>query len=374
VGNAFAATADNPSAIYYNPAGITQLEGNNLQIGSLVYFGINAEYQPPNNPNTTVKSSDAFVYVPSIYYTLSPKNQSFAIGLGIYAPFGLSTEWPQDSGFRTLAIQGKLTYMTLNPVIAWRILPNLSLAGGATINYSELDLQSGIALPVPNSDSFHFNGSGWSYGFNAGLRWQISDKWAIGGQYRSAVTADYEGDTSTYFPLPAIPSGTTQSTTSLDFPQIASGGISFRPNKHWNIEANADWTDWHSMQQIVLQDTPLGNVTIPMNWRSSWFYEGGVSYTFDSGIRIGAGYFYSQSSTTDSSFNPLVPDTNLHVGSIGVSYRGEHWRFGIAGQIITGPWRNVSDSQPWNPLSNQSANGSYQLFVPAVTAAVGYHF
>ncbi len=32
-GNAFVATADNPSAIYYNPAGITQIQGTEAQYG-----------------------------------------------------------------------------------------------------------------------------------------------------------------------------------------------------------------------------------------------------------------------------------------------------------------------------------------------------
>ncbi|MGZ4975154.1 MAG: hypothetical protein ACXWDN_20520 [Limisphaerales bacterium] len=36
-GGAFVATADNPSAIYYNPAGISQLDGINASAG---FYGI----------------------------------------------------------------------------------------------------------------------------------------------------------------------------------------------------------------------------------------------------------------------------------------------------------------------------------------------
>src|SRR5215831_5374988 len=46
--NAFAATADNPSALYYNPAGITQLDGQNVQIGCLLYMNIYADYDSPS--------------------------------------------------------------------------------------------------------------------------------------------------------------------------------------------------------------------------------------------------------------------------------------------------------------------------------------
>src|SRR4051794_40869794 len=43
-GEAFAATADNPSAIYYNPAGITQLEGFNARVGGYGIF-LNDHYK-----------------------------------------------------------------------------------------------------------------------------------------------------------------------------------------------------------------------------------------------------------------------------------------------------------------------------------------
>src|ERR1700722_136710 len=89
-GEAFVATADNPSAIYYNPAGITQLKGNNFREG---IYGIYLEpsYAPlgsaPNHGNTYY-SSDNFAAVPQIFWAYTPKDSPLSFGLGAYAPFG----------------------------------------------------------------------------------------------------------------------------------------------------------------------------------------------------------------------------------------------------------------------------------------------
>src|SRR5690242_6240628 len=181
-GNAFAATADNPSALYYNPAGITQLQGQTLQIGDLNYFGINTHYQAPGGGSTDTKFE--VIPVPQIYYVLSPTNLPFSFGLGVYAPFGLGVQWPQDSGFRSIALESRLQYITANPVIAWKALPTLSLAIGPTLNYSELKFTRGLTSPT---DFFNYKATGFGAGFNGGILWQPITKLSFGANYRSAT-------------------------------------------------------------------------------------------------------------------------------------------------------------------------------------------
>src|SRR5437868_623565 len=81
-GNAFVATADNPSALYYNPAGATQLEGHNVQFGVLTYLGIISSYQSPSGARAETKNE--ITPVPQLYYTYKPKSSPFSYGLGIY--------------------------------------------------------------------------------------------------------------------------------------------------------------------------------------------------------------------------------------------------------------------------------------------------
>src|SRR5215475_9240351 len=86
-GNAFTATADNPSALYYNPAGITQLEGHNVQAGCLLYMNIYADYDSPSGER--FENKHKLLPIPNLGYVFTPKDQPFSFGLGVYAPFGL---------------------------------------------------------------------------------------------------------------------------------------------------------------------------------------------------------------------------------------------------------------------------------------------
>src|SRR6266702_2463148 len=112
-GNAFVATADNPSAIYYNPAGITQLEGQYIQAGSLFYLGIYGDHEN-SLTGARIENNPEIIAAPTLYYTFSPKDCPLSFGFGAYAPFGFSVDWPDDAPFRTEGIKGHLTYITLN--------------------------------------------------------------------------------------------------------------------------------------------------------------------------------------------------------------------------------------------------------------------
>jgi long-chain fatty acid transport protein len=376
-GNAFVATANNPSALYYNPAGITQLEGQNLQVGVLNYFGITAQYQSP--AGTRSETEFELVPVPQFYYTYTPKDYALSFGLGLYSPFGLGAQWPENSGFRSLAIEGRLQYITVNPVLALKLHPTLSLAIGPTINYSKLKLRRGLLSTTPGGDELRFKGDDFDYGFNAGLLWQPHEKWSFGANYRSDTSLNYKGTASYYNTGLGIPSTTVDSSARVQYPQIVSAGVSFRPTPKWNIEVNADWTDWETLNTVTLDGTRNfgffgpSDLQFPLNWHNSWFYEIGATRYFENGYFASAGYFYSSKTTGEKDFNPIVADTDLHVGSVGAGYKGPRWRWALAFQIITGPYRDVKTSQP-NPYTGESANGKYRFIVPTITGSLGYHF
>src|SRR5437899_9898305 len=96
-GNAFAATANNPSALYYNPAGISQLHGTQIQVGLLSYLGITSDYRNQQT-GTSARTDYEVVPVPQLYATYNPVDSKLPLsyGLGIYAPFGLGLHWPED--------------------------------------------------------------------------------------------------------------------------------------------------------------------------------------------------------------------------------------------------------------------------------------
>jgi long-chain fatty acid transport protein len=357
-GNAFTATADNPSAIYYNPAGISQLEGLNAQFG-MHLISVNSTYQAPNG--TEAKTRWEAQPVPQFYASYTPKQSAFSYGLGLYAPHGLGLQWHENNPFRTAALEGRLAVLAINPVVSWKALPNLSVAVGPSLQYSRAKLRQGIGSSP--GDEFKFRGDGFDIGFTAGVLYKPCSTISLGAAYRSATTIDHEG--SSVF-RPYAPA--TDTTAEVEFPQIVTAGISYRPTPKWNVEFNVDWTDWDTLNTINFEGTAMGTVPFPLNWESSFLYEFGVTRYLDNGYYVAAGYFFSENSTPDEYFTPVVPDTDLHVASVGVGYKGEKWRWALSGQLITGAWREVNNSVYPN------VNGRYQWFNQAINLSLGYRF
>ena len=360
-GEAFAATADNASAIYYNPAGLGQLRGHNLRAGFYsIWF--QSSYESPSGGNWESKAK--INPVPQLFYAYGCEDLPLTFGLGVYAPFGLSLKWPGDVPFRQVALEGSLNYITVNPAVAWRILPNLSLGAGLNVNRGSAFLKQGLA-PIPLGDAFEFKGDGLSVGGNVGLQWQINSNFTLGTTYRSASTIGMDGHINIQPPA-SLP---TRASASLDFsiPESAVVGLSWRPTPKWNIEADVEWTDWNNVNSLAIKSVvPLP--AVPFNWHESYYYELGVTRYFENRWWVSAGYVFNQSAMPDKYYNPAVADVDKHFFSVGTGYHGSRWSFDVAYQLGYGPEHNVQGSV------SGVADGKYDFISHALSTTVGYHF
>ena len=386
-GNAFIATAENPSALYYNPAGITQLEGQQLRLGTYA-LTYQTSYRSPGG--TTAESTRAYEALPQLFYTYSSPKYPVSFGIGVYSPFGLSMKWLENSGFRSAALDGSVQYFTVQPVIAFRLgaskaviaqddgdakgvhkavrpafEPDLSLAIGPTFNYARTDLKQGLS-PFVGNDFFRFKGDAFAPGFSAGLRWQPLEQHAFGVTYRSATKMDYSGHTETV----SLASGLSlrqDAKAEFEFPQSVTLGWSWRPAPEWNVEFNANWTDWSSFDTVQIRQA-ASTVPLALNWRSSWYFAWGVTRKFEGGWRASAGYIYSHNSVPDGNFTPLVPDTDRHAGSVGFGRDMGKWSWDVAYQLTRGTERTVNGS------ASVVADGRYDWWSHALAVSVGLKF
>ena len=371
-GEAFTATADRPSAIYYNPAGITQLDGTQAQYG--VYaITLDATVNPALPGAKDLDTKFEYQAAPQFYLTYKSPSAPVAMGLGIYAPFGFGLEYPDEASFRTLAKKGRIQYLSINPVFAYEITKTLSIAVGGSVNHGRVKLARGV---VTEGDEFQFKGDGVGYGFNAGILWQPHPMHSFGLTYRSATSIDFSGHSRVRiqeFTVPTpfgpfkVPRFDSENDADLDynFPQTIIAGYSFRPTPEWNLEFNIDWTDWDSLNTLTLRQSG-GDVPLPFNWESSFLYEFGVTRKLPRGLNISAGYVYSENSVPNESFNPLIPDTNRHIVSGGIGQTLDRFNWQLAYQYTYGPHRTIANGT--------LANGDYSFKSHAVTFAVGYKF
>lgn len=362
-GNAFAATADNPSAIYYNPAGITQLQGQQLSVGTY-FISTNIDYESPTGVETTTVSD--FQTVPQVYYVFSPEESQFSFGMGIYAPYGLGIDYQSDDAFSTLAQEGELLYACFNPVLAYEINSGLSAAIGYTFNYSEVTLKRRIGI-LPD-DQFRFEGDGVASGMTLGLLWQPVAEWSFGLNYRLATEIDYKGDS-----IAEPYDGYRSTEATLVFPDHVVGGISYRPDEQWNFEFNLDWTDWDQVNDTEFKGTFGGDQVFPFRYESGFMYNFGVTRKLAKGYYVSAGYIYSENSVPSESFSPLNPDSNLHLGSFGFGRRGEKFSWACGYHFAYNGGREVNGNLA-NPGAGQTANGTYQTFNHAINLSVRYGF
>ena len=276
---------------------------------------------------------------------------------------------PQDQFTERLLhpLDGKLLYTSVNPTVAWKVNDQLSVAAGLTINYAKAVIRRGLVAGAL-FDELRFQGDDMDLGYVLGVRWQPLEKLAFGVKYRSATTMNLEGD-SYHRPI----SGREATSLRAPLAQFVVAGVSYRPTPKWNLEVNVDWTDWDSLNTPIVDRSVSADLPFAFNWEPSFLYHFGVTRQLGKGYYTSCGYFFSENSTSDLSFNPVVPDQNLHVGSLGVGRDGEKWTWAVAAQFITGPARQVS-TPVVNPFTGQSPNGSYKFENYSLNFSVGRKF
>jgi long-chain fatty acid transport protein len=370
-GDAVTATADNPSALYYNPAGITQLDGWQFRLGA---YGIDvdAEYHQPGG--RSLHNEQNLSVAPQLYTTWTPKDSRLSLGLGVYAPYGLGLEYTDDAPFRTVSKVGRINYLTVNPVAAWKFGESLSLGFGATVNYVETEARQGIFQP---RDEFKFRGAGTAYGFNAGVLWQPAKRHSFGVRYHSATNAELSGHTSVHTksfevatPLGpvTVPETASEEDAGADFqfPQFVTAGYSFRPTPDWNFEFDVDWTDWDALNQVVVRQQSSPKIVQPFDWESGWAFEWGATRYLPRGLRASVGYVYSTQVVPESRFTPAVPDGRRHIYSAGLGQETGRFTWDVAYQFAYQPSRTIGTGGP--------ADGDYRLRAHAVSISLGVKF
>lgn len=384
-GEAFVATADNPSAVHYNPAGLTQIEGDEVRMGLYALHFEPTFEAPTGAPNTgrryEIETQQAFA--PQLYYSHRFSDSPITFGLGVYAPHGASLTWPQDTGFRSVATEGELTYLRVNPVLAAEVLPGLSVAAGVMIDYADIGLEQGLLrTETPFRNSFRFEGDDMALGYNLGLLWKINEQWSFGSTFRSGVTLDFDGKT-TIERQPFIRRTEVDATAEFEFPWTAVAGVSYRPTKQWNIEFNADYTNWSSIDDVTIrqEQTPpfpvQKNIPVTLRFKDSWMLKLGATRYFDDGWYASAGYLFNENSVPSEYYSPTVADLDRHFLTLGIGRKWGAYTVDVAYQFGYGPDRTVSGSTPPSTPARfvgQNADGTYGFISHGLLISAGMKF
>lgn len=382
-GNAFVAQADDPSAIFFNPAGINQLRGTQVYLGATA-IAPRAEYKDSLGTKTRTESH---IYLPPQFYLTHELTTDLAVGLGVFSPFGLGTKWDDGWAGRYAATSSDLQTFNINPALSWRVSPELSVAGGVNVMRAEADLRRRLNLGAFGDGDRLFKGADYGYGYNLGLLYQLTPTTNIGLSYRSEVRVKIDGDAEFSVPSsvpPAIanlfPNGGAHSR--FVFPPSLFAGIAYKGLAPWVFECDLTWTGWSTFEELRVDlDRPVGtaqtSVSIqPRNWNDVFAYRFGVNYRWDEAITIRAGYIFDESPVPDETMDPSIPDADRHIFCLGGDYRFKDFTIGIAYNYILGEKRDKNNTIPEDITddNNNRVNGEYQQTSHSLAVSISYSF
>lgn len=359
MGLAFAGIADDPSAIFYNPAGLGWQKHFELYTGGALLTrtdgGVTGLNPYPGEGVTETIEKQWFL-LPNVYAVV-PLTGELNFGLGIFSQYGLGLRWnnPERWSGRFISQNAVIKTVDLNPVFSYQLFPQLAIAAGADVRFSKVQLEriqgavdpftgafENVAKIKLNSDLLSNKGWGW----NVGVMAKPFEALSIGAAYRSHIKVDYEG-TAQFIQRPTgnpvfdslvaaqLPTGEPPVQTSIDFPASINLGAGIHLPGGFLLGLEADWTQWSKFHDLnIVFPTLVGRdfdrITL---WQDSWAYRVGVEKTFGPwAVRVG--YYYDNTPQPTFDTGPLLSDNDRNVYSAGIGYNTEQFGLDVGALLI----------------------------------------
>lgn len=360
MGNAYAgaaAVAEDASTIFFNPAGMTYLPDNQLVIAGhaikpSVDFSNHGSRSTVGSPMTGGDGGDAgdWVFVPNLYYAKAV-TERLRLGIGVFAPFGLKTEYSDGWVGRYHALKSDNNTLNFNPAMAFKVSDQVSLGAGLDYQRVEAELTNALdfgsicygtpGLGAANCNALHITpqqsdgytkvkGSDWSWGYNVGLIVQPTSSTRVGLSYRSEIKhqlhghASFSGVPGPFATNPRFADG--KITADLNLPAMASLSAFHQLNDRWDVLADVTWTEWSAFRELrVIRDSgPLSGQTLsvqPENWHDSTRLSLGANYRYSDALKLRAGVAYDESPVPNRDRTPRIPDNDRTWLALGANYR-----------------------------------------------------
>ena len=388
---AFAATADDPSAIFYNPAGIAQQRDGLAVLAGTTLINFTNEFT--GDPNSEITSGVTGEYnrhtfnIPNMY-AIMPIGENLTIGFGAFAAFGLRTDWADPWAGRYISKDADLKTMSMNPAVAWQTSDGRFAVGGGVeyrrarviLNANRLALNpfTGRINDIANTRLASDYGSG--IGFNAGVLFKPSNMFRFGASYRAPMDIELEGEAE----ITQIFSGNPQFdaivgaqlppdqriNTEFPFPSIATIAFAVSPTENWDVELDVMRTGWSRFEALAVnfETTPTASFVREQNWEDSNSYRLGVNHNATEHFDVRFGALYDENPQPIEAVSPLLPDSDRIGASIGAG-----WHAGplvIDGSLLVLHFKDRNT----RGQNEEGFNGEYETDALLWSVNLGYRF
>ncbi|WP_425273854.1 OmpP1/FadL family transporter [Phytopseudomonas daroniae] len=325
-------SAEDASTVFGNPAGMARIKREQINIGAAA---IHAKSDISHASGIGGGSNDGDMVpttgVPMGYY-VKPLDEKVAFGIGVYAPFGLATDY--ESGFmgRYEADKSFVRVVTIQPTLSYRFNDQLSVGFGPTFNRIDGELTSAINNPVPGAGDgkVKIKGDDVAVGFNVGVLYEFTPQTRVGLTYHSRVKYELEGDTRVSGAGPVLETAAGKYDASLDLTTPESVDMSFTHeiDDNWTLYAGSTWTRWSRLKEIRVDnegvagplEPALSSIVEEQNWHDTWAHAVGVSYKLNPQWVLRTGLAYDQSPVNNTDRSPRIPSGDRTILSFGAGW------------------------------------------------------
>jgi len=385
LGGAFTAIVNDASAVYWNGAGLSYLEGTNLLLGAAI-IGPSTSFRGVS-PAIDKSSMKSQTFVPPHFFASHKISEAFSVGLGASVPFGLGTKWSEDWMGRYLAVETELQTISFPLVISWAILENLSISVGGSYSFADVTIaQANSQTPFVGDAFIHLEGDDKSaFGYNAGIMWKPMKELSIGASFRSEVDYSFEGTataTGAEQLAALLPKGNI--TADLTTPMNIQGGIGYRLIEQLQLSADFQWVGWSSYDKLAVdfEDPAYDDISRPRNYEDTYAIRFGAEYFLDDNLSFLGGIYFDKMPVQPEYLSPSLPDADRLGFSIGADAHITE-NFGVSGSFlyIRSSELTVTNSNeiytPYEEGNEESAsrfNGTYNSYAGLFSFSLYYNF
>jgi len=400
LGAGLVASANDASAVFYNPAGITQLKGIQTMIGATAITPFNEltttgqvtarsgaapySFVSTGTAQATTDFNTNWFFPPQLYYT-QQINDRWWVGAGVFSRFGLGTEYDPQWAGRFNSYKSFITTAEFNPNVAYKISDKLSVAAGLSVMYMDLDLRKYTLAPgTPATAGFSVDskltGDSWGWGLNLALWYQPVEQVQLGLTYRSRVSQHIEGDAE-FVKGASIAAASptsfrnTSAAGNITLPDMVFAGINWKALPNLSVGGGVYWTRWSTYDQLQVnyatQILPgVAQSTSVKNWNDVYRFMIGLEWKATNWMDVRLGYAYDQSPVPDETVDYILPDNDRNMYSLGVGFHQNAWLVDLSYTYIAIKDRSIAARNADGVLATETKNGGAHL----IGFSFGYKF
>jgi long-chain fatty acid transport protein len=321
-----ASALDASTAIpFYNPAGMTNLEGNQLIVGAgALLASVQFDLDPATNisgGNGGEAASPIPILTAGYVHSFTER---FKFGVALFGAAGAAIEYDSDWAGRYQAQSSEILTLALSPTLAYRVNDWFSIGGGFNVMSSALETKVAVPRLVMPDGQVTIDGTDTAVSFNLSMMFEASEATRVGISYVSETEFDYAGDVT----LSSVGLEAAVNTT-LTLAQVVRVGVHHDFNDRTAIVGTLGWEDWSALENQFITVEAGRTATLPRNWEDTYRYGLGFIHRVGDAWRVRVGLNYDTSPTDAEDRTADLPvDRQLRLGAGFQNVRGEVFSWG----------------------------------------------